>query len=157
MIEILPVGVAVDHDAAELQLAHAALELVRRGAGVLHGKVGKAGIAVGAPGDFAGQEVVRRARLAAGGPRVALGLHARPGQRKDAALDAGPIHGGEPHLAEVGEAREEVVPLLGRQVDDRRRPIILEAGTEAVLFDRDLPDHAVLGCSSPRFSVPYSG
>src|SRR4029453_7602801 len=102
------------------------------------------GIAVRALGDFAGQEVVRLARLAARDPGVALGLHARPGQRKYAAFDAGAIHGGEPHLAEIGEAREKVVALLRGQVDDRRRPIVLEAGTEAVLFDRDLLDHASL-------------
>ena len=46
MIEILAVGVAVDHGAGEFQVAHAALEFVGRGLCVLHRKMREAEIAV---------------------------------------------------------------------------------------------------------------
>ncbi len=46
MIEILAVGVAVDHGAGEFQIAHAALEFVGRGLCVLHRKMREAEIAV---------------------------------------------------------------------------------------------------------------
>src|SRR6516162_7884355 len=42
IIQIYPIGMAVDHGAAELELAHAAFELVRGGDGVLHGKMREA-------------------------------------------------------------------------------------------------------------------
>ena len=42
MIEILAVGVAIDHRAAEFQLSDAALELVGGGLGILHGKMRQA-------------------------------------------------------------------------------------------------------------------
>jgi hypothetical protein len=75
-------------------------------------------------------------------------LHARPRQRQHAALDAGAIHGVEPHLAEVGQTREKLLSFVRRKARDGRRPIVLDAGAEAVFFNRDLLDHAIPGCSS---------
>src|SRR6516165_4987899 len=46
MVEILAVGVAIDHGAAELELAHGALELVGGGLDVLHREVGKPAVAI---------------------------------------------------------------------------------------------------------------
>src|SRR5437588_5748403 len=46
IIEILTIGMAVDHGAAEFELAHATLKFVGRRARVLHGKMRKARIAV---------------------------------------------------------------------------------------------------------------
>jgi hypothetical protein len=53
VIEILAVGVAVDHRPAKLQLAQAALQLIRCSLRVLHGKMREAGIAVGTLLDLA--------------------------------------------------------------------------------------------------------
>ena len=68
MVEILAVGVAVDHGAAEFQLAHAALELVGGAARVLHRQMREAGIAVRAA------SAISRARksLASRATRVAV-------------------------------------------------------------------------------------
>ena len=101
MIEVLPVRMAIDHRAGEPQLAHAALELVGGGFGVLHGKMGKAGIAVGAFADRACEEIIRLARLAARGCSILFRLNSRPGQSEHGAGDAGLVHGGKPHLAEI--------------------------------------------------------
>ena len=60
MVEILAVGVVVDHGAAEFELCHAALQLVGRGLGVLHGEVREAGKAIGPLLDLLGEEVVGR-------------------------------------------------------------------------------------------------
>jgi Major Facilitator Superfamily len=64
------------------------------------------------------------------------------------------VHRIEPHLTEIGEACEKLLPLIRREICDGRRPIILQAGAHTVLLDRDLLDHA--GCSSPLLSLPYS-
>jgi hypothetical protein len=50
--------VAVDHGAAKFELAHAAFQLVGGGLRVLHGKMGKAGITLGALLYLACQEIV---------------------------------------------------------------------------------------------------
>ena len=157
IIQIHPIGMTVDHGAAELELAHAAFELVRGADGVLHGKVREAGIAVRPLFDFTSEEIIGRAGVVARRLDVAFCLHARPGQRQHAALDAGAIHGVEAHLAEVGQTREKLLPFVRREVRNGRRPIVLEAGAEEVFFNRDLLDHAVPGCSSLALSVPYSG
>ena len=148
MIQIHPIGMAVDHGAAELELAHAAFELVRGGGGVLQGKMREAAIAVRTLLDLTREEIVGRARLVARRLDVAFGLHARSRQRQHAAFDAGAIHGVEPHLAEVGQTREKLLSFVRRKARDGRRPIVLDAGAEAVFFDRDLLDHAIPGCSS---------
>ena len=150
MIEVLPVGVAVDHGAAEPQLAHRALELVGGRDGVLHRKVCETGIAVGSLADLTGEEIVGLARFAAGRAAVPLGLHARSREREHAAGNAAAIHGAEPQLAEIGQAREELVALRRREVHHRRRPIVLEAGTQEVLLQCDLRDHAAPSGCSPR-------
>src|SRR6476661_2765966 len=53
IVEILSIGMPVDHGAAEFELAHAAFELVRGGGGVLHGKMREAGVALRALVDLA--------------------------------------------------------------------------------------------------------
>ena len=124
IVQILPVGVAVDHGAAEFQVAHGAFELVRGSDGILHGKMGEPGITVRALPNFARQEIVGLAGIANGGGGVALGLHARPRQAENGARDAGAVHGFEPPFAEVGQAREGLLALGGRKVDGRRIPIV---------------------------------
>ncbi len=59
VIEILAVGVAVDHRAAEFEVAHAAFEFGGGGGRVLHGEVSETGIAIRLFLDFARQKVVR--------------------------------------------------------------------------------------------------
>src|SRR5262249_11330096 len=67
----------------------------------------------------------------------------------DGLRPAGAVHGAEPELAEVREAREKLLALLRRQVEDGRPPIVLEAGSEAVLLERNLPGHAAPCLSFP--------
>ena len=140
----MAVGVAVDHRAAEFEVAYAALQLVRRAAGVLHGKMREAVIAVRPLGDFAGQKIVGLARAALRHRRVALALHSRPGDRKNGAGNARAIHRPEPRLAEIGEAGQDATRYLRVNVADRRPPVFFVTGCQEMLFKRNLADHAFL-------------
>src|SRR5436305_38901 len=106
----------------------------------------EARIVVGAFDDFARQKVVRFACPATRGLHVRLGLDSGPGYGQHATVDAGGIHGAQAHLTEIGQAFEKSFTALRRQVDDRRRPILLEPGSEEMLFDSDLLDHFWLVC-----------
>jgi hypothetical protein len=92
MVEILPVGVAVDHGAAEFQLPDAALQFIGSGLGVLHRQMREAGIAVRPLLDFLGQEVVTGLGVADRRRGVTLGLYAGAGQAQHGAFDAGLVH-----------------------------------------------------------------
>ena len=112
----------------------------------------EAGIALRALLDFTRQQIVGLARLVAGGLGVVFGLHARPRHGEHATFDAGFVHGLEPHLAEIGKPPEKRLAFARRQVCYRRPPIVLQAGKQTVLLDRNLLDH----CSCPLLSLPYS-
>src|SRR5262249_4699236 len=126
-VEVLPVGVAVDHGAAEVQFAHATLELVRGGNRVLHGEMGKSGIAVRPLADLVCQKVVGGARIADGGGGVVLGLDARTRKPKNRDRNAGAVHDGEALLAEIGQPRQRLFAASCWQVRGRRIPVWLEA------------------------------
>ena len=167
VIEIDPIAVAVDHDAAEAELADAALELVGGYAWILQRYMPEPGIAVRPPLDLPGQEVVALPGLAAGRRGAGLDLHAGTRKREDCTLDPGLIHLAKAVLAEVPQARHDL-PVDGRvDIADCGLPVVLEAGTQEVLFERDFSDHGLLGdhfgrplgrplgrCG-PRRSVPY--
>ncbi len=143
MVEILAVGVAVDHDAAEFELMHAALELVGGRARILHREMAETRIAFRTFLDLARQEFIGVARLAARDRSVGLGLHAGSGQRQDRSRDAGAVHGGEPHVAEVRQPCDHLAQDLGIDVPDRGLPVGFEPGTQEVLFERYLLDHSL--------------
>ena len=134
-------SVAVDHGAAELQLAHTALEFIGGGFGVLHGEMGETGIAVGALLHFVGEEIVRGARLAHCRRGVALDLNAGSGDRQHDARDAGLVHGRKPPLTEIGEAAEQLGGLGRGDIDHGRPPVVHRAGIQEMLFQGDLLDH----------------
>ncbi len=74
LVEIVPIGLAIDERAAEAEFPDGPLELGGRGAGVLHGEMGEAGIAIRPLLHLASEEVVGAAGKADG-----LHLHrARP-------------------------------------------------------------------------------
>src|SRR5262245_25940772 len=102
VVQVFPVSMAIDHSAAEFQLAHRAFELVRGGDGVLHGQMRKARIAPRPLCDFTCDEIVRRPRLVACGLGVTFGLYAGAGDREHAPFVPGTIHRREPYLTEVG-------------------------------------------------------
>ena len=77
VIEIKPIGMAVDHCAFETELPHATFELARSGFGILHRDVRKARIAIGPAGDDIGQKIVRLNGALGRYHSIALGLHAR--------------------------------------------------------------------------------
>jgi hypothetical protein len=58
IVEIFSVRVSVDHRATKLQVAHATFKLISGGFRILHGKMSKTGIAVGAFGNFLGEKIV---------------------------------------------------------------------------------------------------
>jgi hypothetical protein len=69
-------------------------------------------------------------------------LHARAGEAEHRAGNAGLVHGGKPHFAEVGQSRECLLAPSGRQVRSRRIPIVDEARSQEVFFQRDFLHHA---------------
>ena len=144
MVEILAVGVAVDHGAAEFQLAHAALELVGGAARVLHRQMRKAGIAVRPLLDFAREKVVGLPRDARRGGDVALDLHAGAGDGQHRARDAGLVHRLQALLAEIGQARQQIGGVLRIDIADGRAPIGLVSGRQKMLFQRNFLHHAFL-------------
>ena len=94
MVEILAMGMAVDHGAAEFQVAHATLQLIGGAARVLHRQVSKAGIAVRPLLHFTGEKIVRlpgaRSRrssasrsLCTPGPAIASTERAMPASSMD--------------------------------------------------------------------------
>ena len=141
VVEILAIGVAVDHRPAKLQLAQAALQFIRCSLRVLHGKMREAGIAVGTLLDLTRQKIVGLARPPARDRRIAFALHARSGDGKNGARNPGAIHRFQAHLAEVRQAREQVAGDRGIDGTGRGAPVTLELGTQEVLFERDLADH----------------
>ena len=128
MIEILAVGVAVDHGAAEFQLSHAAFQLVGRGFGILHGQMPKAGIAVRPLGDFARQKIIGFGGPAPRDRGVALVLHARSGDGEHRAGNAGAIHRLQPHIAEILQAREQPARHFRIDIGNGGQPVFFEAG-----------------------------
>src|SRR5262249_40216498 len=153
VVQVLAVGMAIDHGAAEFELAHASFELVRGGGGILHWQMREAGVPLRPLYNFTRQKIVGGTRLVTGGLWGAFGLPARPRYREHAPLNAGAFHRLEPHVTEVGQPREQRLALARRHIRHRRPPILLEAGAQAVLFDCNLLDHA--GCSSPSVFVAY--
>ena len=141
VVEILAIGVTVDHGAAEFQLVHAAIELVGGRLGVLHRQMREAGILVGPLLDFPSQKIVALARLADRGRGVALDLHARSAQRQDRPLDPAAVHRLQPLLAEIIEAGDHTADDMGVHIADGGLPVILEAWAQEVLFERDLLGH----------------
>ena len=143
-VEVLAVGMAVDHGATKLEFSHAAFEFVGGRQGVLHRQVGKAGIAVGPLLDFAGEKVVRL-----GGRRRAVETSrslCTPGPaiaRTDRAIPACPCIQGASRRNRSG-ATGDSSRLWGR-LPDGRSPVVLEAGRQEMLFKRDLVDHVFLG------------
>ena len=153
MVEILAVGVAVDHGAAEFQLPDAALELVGGGLGVLHRQMREAGIAVRPLLDFLGQEIVGRLARC-GSPSRCRARPARRGRRAPA-------------------RRARCRPCPSRRAAARRNrcsalssysrlaagisatvgiPVFDEARAQEMLFERDFLDHAFL----PAVAFPRS-
>ena len=120
VVEILAIGVAVDHGAAELQLAHGsarARQRRRRRPAWQDARSRYSG-----PAAFAistRQEIIRLTRFTARGLGVRLGLHAGSGQRQDRARDARAIHGRKP---QVRRNRTGERPTGCRSPDRRRRP-----------------------------------
>src|SRR4030081_94041 len=155
MIEGLPMGVAVDHGAAELEIAHAAFQFVRRRLGVLHGQMSEARIAFRPLLDLARQEVVGDASVANGRPGVVLGLHAGTCQSKNRAVDVGPIHGVDAHLAKIRKTRERLIAFGLRQIGGRRIPVLDKFGAEEMLFERNLLDHSDSGAASFFWRLMY--
>src|SRR6516165_7919149 len=113
VVEILSVGMAIDHRTGEFELAYAAFEFVGGGVRAANGERG-----------------------------IALRLHAGTRQPNHRAANAGLIHRGEPQVAEIGQPRQRLIPAFGRQVDDGWIPVLNEIGTEEMLLKGNLFDHA---------------
>ncbi len=141
MVEVLPVGVAVDHGANDAQFAHCAFKLAGRGHGVLHREVGKARIAAGTFLYLAGEEIVRFPCTAHRNRGVALDLHTGPGDRENGTFDAVAIHLGDAQVGEFSEPRHRLAENVRRNFARRGLPIVLEARRQEMLLKRDFLDH----------------
>lgn len=131
-------GVAVDENAAESEVSHAAFQLVGRCQRVLQCDVGKAAIAAGAPRDVFGQMIVAEACQPYRRRRVALRLNARRDRREDRHLDPRLVHGRQTLFAEVAPLAVEHVPHRYRDVPVGGPPVVLQGGRHEVLLQSDL-------------------
>jgi hypothetical protein len=93
---------------------------------------------------LARQKIIGLAGPPHGSRGITLGLHARPGDRKDRADDARTVHRLKPHVAEIGQAPVDDARDLRVDVGDGRPPIFLVSGGQKMLFKRNLFDHAFL-------------
>src|SRR5262249_31897452 len=125
VVQVLAVGMAIDHGAAEFELAHASFELVRGGGGILHWQMREAGVPLRPLYNFTRQKIVGGTRLVTGGLGVAFGLHARPRYREHAPLNAGAFHRLQPHVPEVGQPRHQPPPPARRQYPPPPPPNLL--------------------------------
>ena len=101
----------MDHRALEAELAHAALELLRRGFRIRRRQRRKAGKASGILLDGLVQAVIG---IAGHGDRdvAAEGLRARRAERQHLHVDAGGVHVRQALGAEIGVLRDDVVAEL---------------------------------------------
>ena len=93
VIEVATVGVPIDHGAAKPQLSDGAFEFVGRRDWILHGKMRETRVTVGTSLNFSCQNIICLPGFPVGDLDLWLGLHARPGDRQNAAFDSGSIHG----------------------------------------------------------------
>jgi hypothetical protein len=59
-IEILAVGLAIDHGSLELEIMHATFEFVGRFDGIVHGQMGESTVSTGKFLNLPGQKIIRR-------------------------------------------------------------------------------------------------
>ena len=145
MVEILPVGVAVDHGARELQLASCSVRARRRRLWRPASADGRSRNSGPAASALRGRG--NRCRRARCGRRSAASRSAcTPGPAIDSTARSmpAPSMDFEPQLAEVGEPRHHLREDGGIDVGDRGLPVVLEARAQEVLLQRDLPDHSFL-------------
>jgi hypothetical protein len=102
MIQILSVGVAVDHRTAEAEISDAALQFVSRGGRILHRQMREAGVATGAPLNFSRQEIVGPRCHLDRGCGIWLDLDAGAGEGKNRLVNSGSVHGSDPAVAKIG-------------------------------------------------------
>jgi hypothetical protein len=103
--------------------------------------MGEAGEAVRALLNLACEKIVGVTSPATACATIPFDLHAGSGQTQDGALDAGPVHGLQPLPSEVLESADNLVVDAAIQVTDRRRPVLLAAWSQEVLFECNLLRH----------------
>src|SRR5262249_17449442 len=162
VVEILSIGMPIDHRTGEFEPTHATLELGGGGTRILHGERGKSRIAIGPALDLPRQKIVGRTRAANGERSIAFRLHAGTRQPNHRAGNAGFIHRGEPQFTKIGQPRQRPIPALSRQIDDGWIPIFDKIGAEEMLLKRDLCNHMFSSGASREagelsLSVPHNG
>jgi hypothetical protein len=138
VVQVLALGVGVDDDAHQAELASAALDFLGRGGRVLGRDRGQPAEPVRVPSARLGQLVV--GQRGHGDSAVPVqDLDARAGQRDDLPVDAGGVHVGDPPFAEVLQAGQ-----------DRGGPFGLAAHVEALQAD----EAGVVGRSVGEHGLP---
>lgn len=107
-VEIIPVGLAVDERPLETELFDGSLEFRGGGVGVLHRKMGEAGISLRPLLHFARQDIIGVLRQPNRRLRVLFRLHARRGSRENDEIYARLVHRLQAQLIEVGKATFDV-------------------------------------------------
>jgi hypothetical protein len=138
VVEIDAVGVAVDHRPHEAEVVHTAFEFVGCGAGILHGEMRKAAVAVRPPFYLFGQQIVSLPGALDCLRGIFLDLHAGARQRQHRERHAGRIHGGQPLVAEIREFFDQLIIRLMGDVRHRFAEVAEKIRKNKVLLKRDL-------------------
>jgi len=134
--------VAIDHHAAELEIAHAALEFIGGALRILYRDVGKARVALRPLVDFFSEKIVGLTRLPRRRGRIPLGLNPRARDRKNRFRDAGLVHRLQASTTEVREPLDQLLDECRRDLGHCRLPIVGQSRRQEMFFDRDLLNHA---------------
>jgi len=117
---------------------HAAFELVGCGAGILHGEMRKAAVAVRPPFYLLGQQIVSLPCALDRLCRIFLDLHAGAGQRQHRERHASRIHGGQPLVAEIRKLLDQPAIRFMRDVRHRFAEVAEKIRKNKVFLECDL-------------------
>jgi hypothetical protein len=87
--------------------------------------MGEAAVAVPRLRNLGGEMIVGLACLPHGLRRIPLHLHARAGKRQDGMRYSALVHRAQPLLAEIGQRRLQLFPVLGVHARHRGQPVLL--------------------------------
>ncbi|MDQ0301667.1 hypothetical protein J2S75_000678 [Ancylobacter polymorphus] len=152
LVEIMPVGLAVDERSPETELPDGTFEFGRSGLGILQGEMSKAGIAIGPLLNLARKEIIGAVGEPDGFLRIAHALDPRRGDREHHQINAGSVHHLKPHLVEVGQATFDI--RKKRVAPGRSCHVFPELRGSEMLFKRDLAHVPLLYDCRCRMAPP---
>lgn len=138
VIQIHAIGLAVDHGAAEAELADAAGKLRGCFRGLLQREVSKPAKSFRVQLNFLGKEVIGLPRETDSRSRILFDLDAGSGQGEDRVRNLILIHRRKAAFSEIRECADGLAKQVGADVHRRAPEIFDELRSHEVLLERDL-------------------